>query len=793
MKTRILFLLTFLCLSWLPMAAEPPDRKLVPRRPENKQATRVPHETLIESVVIKFHEGTHVRLRGRSLAALARNARENAKLAGHGLTPGQLENDLHAVQKLIRDLDRLFTISEDDLAAWRASGEERSGRELADLDLYYQVQVPAGTTQADVNALVDALNAIPSIEVAYAQSPPRLAVDISPPTPNFQSQQGYLNAAPSGINALYAWNIPGGRGAGTKIVDVEKAWVTTHEDLPAMFYTNGLQTTDPVWRNHGTAVMGVMVAGNNGYGVTGIAHEAQIGYASANSQSIANAISNASMAAGVSGLVLIEMQLNGPTTEATDCGCSDDPPNDSCDDIPVEYEPANFDAIAAATANGRIVVEAAGNGATNLDDPDYNGRFNRMVRDSGAILVADSSSTQRVPACFTNYGSRIDMHGWGSAITTLGYGTHPDFHLADENQWYTRTFGGTSGASPIVTGAASSIIGVSLADGQGYGGRTPAEIRKILRDTGTPQVSDPRNIGPMPNLALAIPRILDRKPVASFTISCISLTCNADASASSDDHGISYQWDWGDGSTSTGGPTASHSYDAEGIYGVTLVVTDAVGQTAFVSQDVNVVITPPTGPGIFEAMATTPTTVSLTWTASAGGVGSMRYGIQRRTTYNGPWGPEIVTTALSYVDTQVSYGVLYEYRIRAIDDWGQASDWINDSALTVIFGPDVQPYVTVIDGDHIRDLRDGVDAWRTYAGLAQVFPPNPVPVGEIKAANFITNYASDPLPGVITALEEAMSAIGWPAIVFGGVPAPAPGVTVSARHVNDLRGVMTWW
>ncbi|MEA2489746.1 MAG: hypothetical protein QOH21_1538 [Acidobacteriota bacterium] len=797
MKTRILFLLAFLCISWLPMAGEPPDHTLVPRRPGNKQAARVPRETVIERVVLKFHEGTHVRLRGRSLAAHGRDARENAKLASLGLTPAQVENDLHAVHallasnRLVRGIDRLFTIPEDDLAAWRASGEERSGRELADLDLYYDVEVPDGTTQADIDLLVDALNAIASIEIAYATPPSELAGDIPPTTPNFQSQQGYLNAAPNGINALYAWTIPGGRGTGTKIVDIERAWQTTHEDLPPMFHTGGTQ--EPGDNSHGTAVMGVLVAGNNGYGVTGIVHEAQIGYEVASSNTeIADPVTRASMAVGVSGLVLIEKHWKGPDTPATPCGCSTTSTANQCDFVPMEYWQGNFDAIAAATANGRIVVEAGGNGSTNLDDPIYGGKFNRMVRDSGAILVGASASYPRSPACFTNYGSRIDMHGWGEGVVTLGYGDHPAFHPADQNQWYTNGFGGTSSASPIVTGAAASIIVVSLADGQGYGGRTPAEIRKILRDTGTPQASDPRNIGPMPNLALAIPRILDRKPVASFTINCISLTCTADASASSDDHGIvSYQWDWGDGSTATG-PTANHSYDAEDYYTVGLAVTDIQGQSGSTSHDVNIVITPPTGPNGFEATGTSSTTVALSWTAAAGGVGSIAYGLQRRTTYNGAWGPEIVTSSTSYVDTQVSYGVLYEYRIRAVDSTGLSSEYVNDSALTVIFGPDLPPG-TIIDGDHIRDLRDGVDAWRTYAGLAQVYPPNPVPVGEIKAAHFITNYASDPLPGVVSAIDEAFSAIGWPGVIYGGVPAPAPGVTVSVEHVNQLRGVMTWW
>ncbi len=787
-----LSVLAFLVAFAIPLVAGPPDRALAPRRPGNKQAARLPLETVVETVVLKFHEGTHVRLRGRKLAALERDARENAKLAGLELTPSQVESDLRAVHallasnKLVRGLDRLYTIAEDDLAAWRASGEERSGQELADLDLYYAVEIPARTTQADVNLLVDTLNTIPSIEVAYATAPPELAAaDIPPTTPNYQSSQGYLNAAPNGINALYAWNIPGGRGSGTKIVDIEWAWRTTHEDLPPMFYTSGTSSGD---RNHGTAVMGVMVGVNNAYGVTGIAHQAQIGYRTAgSSRTMTSAMTNASMAVGVSGLVLIEMHWPGPSTPSTGCSCNPS----QCDYVPMEYWQDNFDAIAAAVANGRIVVEAGGNGGTNLDDPVYGGAFNRMVRDSGAILVGAGDSYQRSPSCFTNYGSRIDMHGWGNNVMTLGYGDR--FNPGDENQWYTNTFSGTSSASPIVTGAAASIIGVSLADGQGYGGRTPSEIRKILRDTGTPQLSDPRQIGPLPNLALAIPRILDRKPVASFTMNCPGLTCFADGSASTDDHGIvSYQFDWGDGSISAG-PTASHTYGYEGSYYVTLTVTDAQGQTRSTSQYIEVVDTgsvPPEAP-YFVATGTT-NAVTLSWTASTGGVGPISYRIQRRSTYNGAWGPEIVTSSTSYVDTQVSYATMYEYRIKAVDGAGQSSDYNWNFAQTVVFGPDLASGATVLP-EHIRDLRDAVDAWRGYAGLPGAFPPNPLPATAPYYAHLVTDYSVETLPGVVTALHEAYSVIGWPGIVFFGVPQPAPGVPVYPAHINQLRESLLYW
>lgn len=782
MKKTALILLSMLCIAGHALAADPPGKSLVPRRPANKGSARLSAEVPIESVVIKFHEGTHVRLRGKSLAAFARTAREDQQLAKAGLSAIQVENDVRAVQAVLasrgqfRGLERLFSADEETLAARRTSGEVRSGRELADLDLYYLARVPKGAKHGDVETLLESLNAIPSVEIAYAPPPPQVAADIPPVTPNFEPNQGYLGPAPLGIDAYYAWSIGGGRGQGTSIVDVEFAWLTTHEDMPTLFHQGGTQSNDP---NHGTAVLGIMVAPANGYGMTGIVNGASAGYESVVSPSAASAITNAAIAVGTSGLLVIPLQWSGgPSTPNSPCNCSL-----QCDLVPVEYELASYDAIANATANGVIVVEAAGNGATDLDDPAYGGLFNRMVRDSGAILVGASESNARTPTCFTNYGSRVDVHGWGRNVATLGYGGlfNPN---NDPNQRYTGVFDGTSSASPIVTGTASSLIGVSLADSQGYGYRTPAEIRQILADTGTPQACcDPRNIGPMPNLRNAIPRVLDRRPVANIQpIVCTGLVCNADGSNSSDDHGIvSYGWIWGDGSTSSGGPLASHTYAAPGVYQVTLVVYDSQNQSGSATVNVNL----PTIPGNFVATANTTTSVVLTWAASGGSPG---YVIEKRSSHTGAWGPVQTTTATSFTESGLAPLTTYEYRIKAVANG--SSGFAFDYATTVMFGADLQRSVNTIAGAHVRDLRDAVDAWRVFAGLSPIYPANPLATGSIKAANFVTNLSSDPLPGVFTAFNEARTAMGSPQFAYSGVPSPAVGGPVRLEHVQQLRDVL---
>jgi PKD repeat protein len=96
--------------------------------------------------------------------------------------------------------------------------------------------------------------------------------------------------------------------------------------------------------------------------------------------------------------------------------------------------------------------------------------------------------------------------------------------------------------------------------------------------------------------------VTDNPPVASFTISCTSLTCTTNASASSDDIGVaSYQWNWGDSQTSNGGPSGSHTFAAAGTYTVTLTVGDTIGQTGSTTRTVTV------APCVAPAISTQPT------------------------------------------------------------------------------------------------------------------------------------------------------------------------------------------
>jgi serine protease len=72
---------------------------------------------------------------------------------------------------------------------------------------------------------------VESVHPMQAGPPPTVNAGDDPRNTN----QGYLDAAPKGINARYAWGFPGGDGAGANVVDMEQGWNLNHEDLVGLF------------------------------------------------------------------------------------------------------------------------------------------------------------------------------------------------------------------------------------------------------------------------------------------------------------------------------------------------------------------------------------------------------------------------------------------------------------------------------------------------------------------------------------------------------------------------------
>ena len=71
----------------------------------------------------------------------------------------------------------------------------------------------------------------------------------------------------------------------------------------------------------------------------------------------------------------------------------------------------------------------------------------------------------------------------------------------------------------------------------------------------------------------------------TFDYPPLEVALNASASSSPNGAIVSYDWDFGDGSTGSG-VTVTHTYQEKGVYAITLVVTDSTGATGARSRSV---------------------------------------------------------------------------------------------------------------------------------------------------------------------------------------------------------------
>ena len=335
-------------------------------------------------------------------------------------------------------------------------------------------------------SFLEKANKVDWINLAYIPSENKI---VQPPTVPIYTQINH-NTSPTGVDAKFAWGQPGGLGDGVRFLDIEFAANFNHKDLvnKGIQVANNARKPYGVWEDHGTASLGIVFSEHNSFGTKGIAPnvEAYFSYPCANtscsSWSYAIAILDAIKVLNAGDVMLLEIQNN-----ATVGGVSTL--------VPVEYYPAEYDAIKLASDMGIIVVEAAGNGANNLDSTIFNRRFDKSFRSSGAILVgAGIGSTRKLGS--SNYGSRVDLFGDGTFVTSTGYGDIYDEDGKDLH--YTGAFNGTSSGSAIVAGAICSMQGLYYAK---FGKKLNAtEMRDLLYSTGVSTLDTNDRIGRMPNL-----------------------------------------------------------------------------------------------------------------------------------------------------------------------------------------------------------------------------------------------------------------------------------------------------
>ncbi|GJM21785.1 MAG: hypothetical protein DHS20C15_17000 [Planctomycetota bacterium] len=418
-----------------------------------------------------------------------------ARLTSAGRLESRAGLPIGAAQGLLDEqgvsLRPLVQLSETRLLALQSRAATRSGVAQPDLAGLFAVNESELSLER-LAQLGQALQELDLVEFAQFEllAPPPPG-DIAPATPDLSGNQNYF-APSSGMDVDYARSV-GALGAGVRIADCEYGWNPDHEDLndininlepgqtihPSV-YSNG-------WDSHGTAVIGETSAVVNGYGVSGIAPDADV--ATYTEWSVqqglrrVTAITNAIADSAPGDVVLLEMQTGGAGGGLG----------------PAELNGAVFTVVKTGTDAGVVVVGAAGNGSQDLDAPAYAGYL--AQGDSGAIIVgAGSAGGSHSTLSFSTFGSRVNVQGWGTSVFTLGYGGFAQYG-GDKNQRYTSTFNGTSSASPFVAAAcaivqseAKAMFGVPL---------VPQQLRALLVDTGTAQGGG-GHIGPLPDLKAAL-------------------------------------------------------------------------------------------------------------------------------------------------------------------------------------------------------------------------------------------------------------------------------------------------
>jgi hypothetical protein len=455
---------------------------------------------------------------------------------------GTLLNDILSNHKAEAKLVFGNGKDEDQLGAEIQEWSSRTKQQLRgpNITTFYHITAP----QDELDILAKQIRALDCVEAAYVKPPIGLANYVSKnlqspsriakrATPNYRSLQTYLDAAPGGIDIASAAEYKGGLGDNINIVDVEWNWLFTHEDLKVnqrgiIFGTPPTTDNNYGYENHGTAVAGVLSGDINNFGIVGITPNAIFGGSSVGASSLSAAIYGAAAKMNNGDVLQIEVQGAGPVAGST---------TGQLGFIPVEWWPDTFAAIQYATkTKGLIVVEAGGNGGQNLDDPIYTtaraawfgdnspNPFDIKNPSSGAIIVGAGAppplthgryyGPDRSRMDFSNYGARVDTQGWGVEVTTTGSGTLGDLSSqpsVSRNLWYTENFGGTSSATPIVTGAIAAVQAILKARNKNKL-LTSQQMASIIRleANGSPQqdgVYGPasQRIGPRPDLKKLIP------------------------------------------------------------------------------------------------------------------------------------------------------------------------------------------------------------------------------------------------------------------------------------------------
>ncbi len=432
------------------------------------------------TIVVKFHDRLRVR------------CSEDGTL--HVTGKGQLSELAELKNRSLVRFRPLYQAAPERIAKFEAMAAARSGRAQPDFAGTMVAEIEASTSQ-EYSGLAVELFALECVEYVYLRSSHGGTPNDYPPVTNDHSTNQGHRAPDPGMDFDSA-NARGALGLGVRFTDCEENWLYTHEDLVDQVITPEPNQTplSGISKNHGTAVMGLVAAPQNGYGVDGGAPMADFyTYPMRSTQStatgnlrVSDCVLSAIMDSSAGDVVLLEWQVSDNYANL----------------LPTDYVYTEWLTIRAGSDAGVITVLAAGNGGVNLDNyPAYMG-----FGDSGGIMVGQGTSDihhYRRPS--STHGTRVDIQAWGANIVTLGYGDiqccFPQPNPPGEDQYYTELFSGTSGASALVAAGVTAVQSYALSQGRAPLG--PLEMRNLLQQTGTYPAVD-QLIGPQPNLDAAL-------------------------------------------------------------------------------------------------------------------------------------------------------------------------------------------------------------------------------------------------------------------------------------------------
>lgn len=377
------------------------------------------------------------------------------------------------------------------------------------------VEAPGEGFQASAKRLSEVFAVVPNVMLEWSDPTLRngeaVTQAVSPPFSGDDDFFFDLQWGHDAIDAPEAWEA-GYRGAGVRVAILDGGFDLDHPDLApninlglsANFVPGeDLQYGLPGPFSHGTHVAGTVAAADNGFGVIGVAPEAELvlvkvlgdGGSGAFSWVLSGILHAADVGADV-----INMSLGADIPQGTGLGSSE----------VAALRAAHNRALNYAYQSGATIIVAAGNDARDGDHDKSMVVFPADIPHAISIsatapqgwAVDPANTFLDNPASYTNYGqSAIDFAAPGgdysyafqdpSSLCTVAGLTRPcyvfDYVFSTGNGgWYWSV--GTSMAAPHAAGVAALIIGKNGGD------MPPAQVKAAMRrsaeDLGKPGKDD---------------------------------------------------------------------------------------------------------------------------------------------------------------------------------------------------------------------------------------------------------------------------------------------------------------